>query len=123
MSDRGIKKWAPYKTLDAQDFTLKKQKESEEKIEKPKISADFAEEINEILVNYHGEELTIKYYKNGKVIEVVDRIKRIDAFERKLYLFSKKTILINDIVSIVVNDAEEFLWEELSIDSSGYSYY
>ena len=32
MSDRGIKKWAPYKTLDAQDFTLKKQKESEEKI-------------------------------------------------------------------------------------------
>lgn len=109
MSDRGIKKWAPYKTLDAQDFTLKKQKESEEKIEKPKISADFAEEINEILVNYHGEKLTIKYYKNGKVIEVVDRIKRIDAFERKLYLFSKKTILINDIVSIVVNDTEEFL--------------
>ena len=123
MSDRGIKKWAPYKTLDAQDFTLKKQKESEEKIEKPKISADFAEEINEILVNYHGEKLTIEYYKNGKVIEVVDRIKRIDTFERKLYLFSKKTILINDIVSIVVNDTEEFLWEELSIDSNGYSYY
>ena len=123
MSDRAIKKWAPYKTLDAQDFTLKKQKESEEKIEKPKISADFADEINEILVNYHGEELTIKYYKNGKIIEVVDRIKRIDSFERKLYLFSKKTILINDIVSIVVNDTEEFLWEELSIDSNGFSYY
>jgi hypothetical protein len=31
--------------------------------------------------------------------------------------------LINDIVSIVVNDTEEFLWEELSIDSNGYSYY
>ena len=80
MSDRGIKKWAPYKTLSEQDFNMSKQKEKEEKQEKPKISADFAEEINEILVNYQGEELTIKYYRNGKILEVVDRIKKIDTF-------------------------------------------
>ena len=104
MSDRGIKKWAPYKTLSEQDFNMSKQKEKEEKQEKPKISADFAEEINEILVNYQGEELTIKYYRNGKILDVVDRIKKIDTFEKKLVLCSRKIIMINEIVSIIRND-------------------
>ena len=104
MSDRGIKKWAPYKTLSEQDFNMSKQKEKEEKQEKPKISADFAEEINEILVNYQGEELTIKYYRNGKILEVVDRVKKIDTFEKKLVLCSRKIIMINEIVSIIRND-------------------
>ena len=104
MSDRGIKKWAPYKTLSEQDFNMSRQKEKEEKIEKPTISADFAEEINEILVNYHGEELTINYYKNGKIIEVVDRIKKIDTFEKKLVLYSRKIIMLREIVSIIRND-------------------
>ena len=104
MSDRGIKKWAPYKSLTEQDFNMSKQKEKEEKIEKPKISADFAEEINEILVNYHGEGLTIGYYRNGKVLEITDRIKKIDTLEKKLVLCSRKIIMIREIVSITRND-------------------
>ena len=104
MSDRGIKKWAPYKTLSEQDFNMSRQKEKEEKIEKPTISADFAEEINEILVNYHGEELTISYYKNGKIMEVVDRIKKIDTFEKKLVLYSRKIIMLREVVSIIRNN-------------------
>ena len=104
MSDRGIKKWAPYKSLTEQDFNMSKQKEKEEKIEKPKISADFAEEINEILVNYHGEKLTIGYYRNGKVLEITDRIKKIDTLEKKLVLCSRKIIMIREIVSITRND-------------------
>ena len=104
MSDRGIKKWAPYKTLSEQDFNMSKQKESEERVEKPTISAEFAEEINNILVNYHGEELTIGYYRNGKVLEVVERIKKIDIVEKKLVLYSRKTIMLKEIVSITRND-------------------
>ena len=104
MSDRGIKKWAPYKTLSEQDFNMSKQKEKEQKVEKPKISADFAEEINEILVNYHGEALTIKYYRNGKILEINDCIKKIDPYEKKLVLCSRKIIMINEIVSIIRND-------------------
>ena len=106
MSDRGIKKWAPYKTLETQDFELKKHKEIEEKIEKPLISAEFAEEINNILVNYHGELLDIGYFKNGKIITATDRIKRIDTIEKKLVLFSKKVIMITDIVSIERHEEE-----------------
>ena len=109
MSDRGIKKWAPYKTLEEQDFKLTKHKEKEEKIEKPTISAEFAEEINEILINYSGELLKIKYYKNGKILEVTERVKRIDPYEKKLVLFSKRSIMITDIFFIERVDEEDDL--------------
>ena len=109
MSDRGIKKWAPYKSLTEQDFTLKEHKEKEEKIEKPTISAEFAEEINNILVNYSGEILRIKYFKNGKILEVVSKVKRIDPIEKKLVLFSKRAIMITDVVFIEVVDEEDTL--------------
>ena len=106
MSDRGIKKWAPYKSLPEQDFTLKGHKEKEEKIEKPTISSEFAEEINNILVNYHGETLIIGYYKNGKILEVTDKIKKIDPYEKKLILFSRKIIMIKDIVSVSIKEED-----------------
>ena len=109
MSDRGIKKWAPYKSLPEQDFTLKRHKEKEQIIEKPTISTEFAEEINNILVNYAGENLKIKYFKNGKIIEVVSKIKQIDPVEKKLVLFSKRSIMITDVVFIEVVDEEETL--------------
>ena len=109
MSDRGIKKWAPYKSLTEQDFTLKEHKEKEEKIEKPTISTEFAEEINEILVNYSGETLEIKYFKNCKILEVVSKVKRIDPIEKKLVLFSKRSIMITDVVFIEILDEEENL--------------
>ena len=107
MSDRGIKKWAPYKTLSEQDFTLKSHKEKEEKIEKPTISSEFAEEINEILVNYHGETLIIGYYKNGKILEVIDKIKKIDPYEKRLILISRKIIMIKDIVSVSIKEEDQ----------------
>lgn len=100
MSDRGIKKWAPYKSLVEQDFTLKEQKNKVEKVEKPTISAEFAEEINEILVNYHGEELLIEYYRNGTIFSINDTIKKIDQYEKKLVLSSKRTIMLSELVSI-----------------------
>ena len=52
MSERGMKKWAPYKSLNEQDKYLKKVSDNNKKISKPQISSDEAEEINEILVNY-----------------------------------------------------------------------
>lgn len=106
MSDRGIKKWAPYKTLQEQDFNLKGHKENTEKIEKPLISREFAEEINEILTNYHGEVLTIKYYRNGKIYDVKDSIKKIDVNDRKIILLSKKVIYLNEITSIISSEED-----------------
>ena len=100
MSDRGMKKWAPYKTLQEQWDTLDNIHSSNEKIEKPKISNEQAEEINDILVNYHGQELEIIYYKSGRLLKEKSTIKKIDAFERKLVLDNSKIIYLKDLVGI-----------------------
>ncbi len=100
MSDRGMKKWAPYKTLQEQWTTLDELHQNEEKIEKPQISNEVAEEINEILVKYHGQELEFYYYKNGRILKEKSTIKKIDAFNRKLILDNKVIIYLKDLIGL-----------------------
>ena len=100
MSDRGMKKWAPYKSLNEQWSTLDNLYKNEDKVEKPQISNEVAEEINDILVNYHGQELEFYYYKNGYILKEKSTIKKIDAFNKKLILNNQKIILLKDLVGI-----------------------
>jgi hypothetical protein len=103
MSERGMKKWAPYKSLNEQDNYLKKLHEKNQKINKPKISSDEAEIINNILVNYHGQELTITYWRDEKVNTVVAIISKIDPINKKIVLVNRKTILMNEIIGLTEN--------------------
>lgn len=100
MSDRGIKKWAPYKSLKEQWSTLDAVHEEEQKVEKPTISSEEAEEINDLLVNYRGQEVIIKYFRNGKILEEEAIIKRIDTFEKKLFLTNRKVIKMTELLYI-----------------------
>ena len=99
MSDRGMKKWAPYKTLNEQWSTLDKIKHEEIK-EKPKISSEKTEEINDILVNYEGQELEISYFRKGNVYVEKSAIKKIDAFNKKLILENGVSIYLKEIFDI-----------------------
>lgn len=100
MSDRGMKKWAPYKTLNEQWSTLEELHKNEEKVERPTISNEVAEEINDKLVNYNGEELELYYYKNGRILKEKSTIKKIDAMERKIYLTNGVKILLKDLIGL-----------------------
>lgn len=101
MSGRGIKAWAPYKSLKEQWSTLDDVHEQEEKVEKPTISNEEAEEINELLMNYHGQEVIIEYYRSGKILKEECQIRKIDSFEKKLYLVNRKVINFKELVSLV----------------------
>ena len=100
MSDRGMKKWAPYKSLVEQEKYLKKAHEDNEKVERPQISSDEAELINEILVNYQGEELVIQYWRNDKINTVSSVLKKIDAENKKIVLPDRKTIYFKELIGI-----------------------
>ena len=100
MSDRGMKKWAPYKTLQEQWETLDSIDEENKLVEKPKISNEEAEEINDKLVNYRGEELEFYYYKKGRILVEKSTIKKIDAYNRKLILNNEVIIYLKDLVGI-----------------------
>ena len=100
MSERGMKKWAPYKSLATQYDKLHEMREKKAKVEKPLISSDKAEEINEILTTYNGETLLFTIYENGKIVNVVDTISTIDVLNKKLILSSRKSILFKNILDI-----------------------
>lgn len=104
MSDRGMKKWAPYKSLNEQAASLQKAREEKVIIEKPSISDDEAEQINSILVNYQGQELEVKYFRNGKIFEEAITIKRIDTYEKKLVLLNRKSIKLSEIFELKNKD-------------------
>ena len=104
MSGRGIKAWAPYKSLKEQWETLDDVHEQEEKVEKPTISSEEAEEINELLTNYHGQQIVVEYYRNGKILKEECSIKKIDSFEKKLYLVNRKVIYFKELVSLTNKD-------------------
>lgn len=100
MSDRGMKKWAPYRSLVEQMPSLEKTKDKKNMIEKPLISNEEAECINEILVNYQGEELFVSYFRNGKLYEENIFIKKIDIYEKKLVLPNRRSIKLSEIIKL-----------------------
>ena len=100
MSERGMKKWAPYKSLNEQEKYLNKLHQNLNKAERPKISSDEAENINEILVSYHGEELIITYWRNDKINTVSSILKKIDPLNKKIVLPERKTIYFNELISL-----------------------
>ena len=100
MSERGMKKWAPYKSLIEQEKYLKKAHQDNEAVTRPVISSDEAEEINEILVNYHGEELNISYWRNNKINTVSTILVKIDPENKKIVLPERKTIYFSELISI-----------------------
>lgn len=100
MSERGMKKWAPYKSLIEQEKYLKKASQKNEKQERPQISSDEAENINEILINYHGEELEIIYWRNEKINTISSILVKIDPENKKIVLPERRTIYFKELISL-----------------------
>ena len=100
MSERGMKKWAPYKSLNEQEDFLNKLHQKQAEVERPRISSDEAENINEILVNYHGEELLIEYWRNDKLNTVSSILSKIDTVNKKIVLPLRKTIYFAELIRI-----------------------
>ena len=103
MSERGMKKWAPFASLIEQSSCLEKMKYERNKIEKPKISSDRAQKINAIIVNSHSETLKIKYFYDGYLYEISAQIKRIDALN-KVLVTDKGSLPLSNIIDINSED-------------------
>lgn len=100
MSERGMKKWAPYKSLIEQEKYLKKAHDNNNKQTRPQISSDEAEMINEILTNYQGEELEISYWRNEKINTISSILVKIDVDNKKIVLPERKTIYFKELIDL-----------------------
>ena len=79
MRERGTLKWAPYKSLEQQADYLARMEYERNKIPRPRMSEDKAEEINEILSNYKGETIIAKYWHDGYIYTIHGKIKEISS--------------------------------------------
>ena len=87
MSDRGMKKWAPFSSLIEQATCLKQMRYERNKIDKPVLSDDQMEKINYVLQSYkRGQTVKIKFYNDGYLYVIETQIKRIDLENRCLIL-------------------------------------
>ena len=79
MSDRGMKKWAPFSSLIEQATCLEQMRYERNKIEKPVLTDDQKEKINYVLQTYQkGQTVKIKFYNDGYLYVIETQIKRID---------------------------------------------
>lgn len=99
MSDRGMMKWAPYKSLVEQSEFLEQMRYEKNKKGRPSITDDRAEEINRILTNYQGEIVSITYFSDGYTYLLKTKIKRIDIENQQLILPLGK-LKFQDIIKI-----------------------
>ena len=99
--DRGMVKYAPYKSLVEQATYLARIQEEYKYVEKRQLSQDQAEEINEILTHYDGEVIRIEYWKSGKILQECGVIWKIDPFQRMIYINETK-IALNALQSLSI---------------------
>lgn len=107
MSDRGIMKWNAYKSLTEQSSTMDKMRYEMGKEEKPTISNEKCEKINNILVAYHNQEVTIKYFYDGYQYEISGVIEKIEPSFKRLTI-EGKAIPFNSIIDIEDPSFSEF---------------
>ena len=91
MSDRGMKKWAPFSSLIEQATCLEEMKYQRNKIDKPILTDDQIEKINYVLQSYQkGQRVKIKFYHDGYLYYIENEIKRIDLENKQLILTNGK---------------------------------
>lgn len=100
MSDRGMKKWAPYSSLIEQATCLEEMRYKRNKVDKPILEDDQIGKINYILTNTkRGQILKIKFYYDGYFYIVESALKRIDIDNRQVILEDGK-LQFNQIIDI-----------------------
>lgn len=98
--NRGMKKWTPYKSLIEQEKYIKQLHDNKSKLERPIISNDIKEKINNILSNYTKQLVKLKYYHNGQIFVIISKINSIDVINKKILFSKNKCINFIDIIDL-----------------------
>lgn len=99
MKDRGMMKWAAYKSLDRQSDFLSKMLYEKNKIEKPLISNEQAEKIDSFIRGYKGDSVKARFYSDGYIKEACGVIEVIDSFKEILFIGEEK-IPFRDVLDL-----------------------
>ena len=94
-TQRGMKKWMPFNALEHYDDYINTTYEYKEKIERPTLSEEQKEEINNSLIIYNHDEVEITYFKQGEIRKIQGIINKIDVPYQTLTINKIKILLTN----------------------------
>ena len=104
MSDRGMKKWAPFSSLIEQATCLEEMKYQRNKISKPILTEDQIEKINYILQSYQkGKIVKIKFFHDGYLYIINTTIKKID-LDNKVLVLENGKLSFSNIIDIETSE-------------------
>lgn len=86
---RKMEKWLPMATIPLQHEMLNEYISDQNKIEKPILSDDQINEINQKLLYkmFYNPEITLKFYNDGYISEIYGIIHKIEPLESALYVY------------------------------------
>lgn len=99
MSDRGMKKWMPYKSLEDQADFLAQMQYEKHKVPRPILLEEEIYKINAILSSNHQNPVILQYYDDGYIREIHGRIRYVDSIYKYIKI-SETRIDFRDIVKI-----------------------
>jgi hypothetical protein len=102
MSDRGMKKWAPYASLIEQKGTMNRMKSNRTKQNKPLLSSEAADAINRALFENMGKVVQILYFDNGERKKIQTTLLALK-IEDKQIKTSDGYFLISSLLSVESN--------------------
>ena len=100
MSDRGMKKWAPYKSLIEQEVFINKMRVNKTKIEKPLLCDEEMEKINYYLTQKRCKTLRFYFYNDGFIYKIETKIKTIDLYTKSIVFENNLKINLYDLTDI-----------------------
>jgi len=98
--DRGFIKWAPFNSVISNKTVLKEI--DTKKIEKPLLSKDQVEELNELIIEayYSKSKVIISFYEQNQIKNISTIITKINTTNNLIELENKKLITFNQIIKI-----------------------
>jgi hypothetical protein len=101
MSERGMKKWAPYASLIEQKGTIQQMKQQRARITKPLLSQEMAMEINGQLLQSKGQHVHLTFFENQNKKILKGVVEKID-FDQKWLTINQKTVTFRSILSMKI---------------------
>ncbi|MDY0294319.1 MAG: YolD-like family protein [Acholeplasmataceae bacterium] len=100
--DRGIIKWAPFDALVGYGAMIRELKLRLNRIEKPQLSDDQYDEMNQklVLALHQDLEISISYYEDGFIRTTWGKIKKIDRVNQLIILTPLERIKAYNIIDI-----------------------
>jgi hypothetical protein len=99
MSDRGMKKWAPYASLIEQGSYVRRIKNRHRMVKRPHLATDQANQIEEVLTSPIQNPYRVTYFHDGFIHHAILAIKRLDILQ-KCVIFDTDIIPYMDLLNI-----------------------